>query len=98
MSDNPLLQPWTTPFEAPPFESIAPEHFRPAFDEALARHRAEIVAIEENPDEPTFENTIAAMELAGKALQKVSAVFFNLTGSHTNDALQEIERAMAPIL
>jgi peptidyl-dipeptidase Dcp len=98
MSANPLLRPWTTPFEVPPFETIAPEHFRPAFEQALTEHRAEIAAIEQDPDEPTFENTIAAMELAGKALQKVSAVFFNLTGSHTNDALHEIERVMAPIL
>jgi peptidyl-dipeptidase Dcp len=96
--DNPLLCPWTTPFETPPFEAIATGHFRPAFDEALASDRAEISAIENDPAEPSFDNTIAALELSGKALQRTASVFFNLTGSHTNEALEEIERAMAPIL
>jgi peptidyl-dipeptidase Dcp len=98
LSDNPLLRPWTAPFDAPPFEAIAPHHFPPAFDEALASHRAEISAIENDPAEPSFDNTIAAMELAGKDLSRVASVFFNLAGSHTNDELQETERALAPIL
>jgi peptidyl-dipeptidase Dcp len=97
-TDNPLLGSWTTPFEAPPFDAIGNEDFRPAFDQALAEHRAEIDAIIANPAEPTFENTIAALELGGRALRQVSAVFFNLTGSHTSDALEAIELAMAPLL
>ena len=95
---NPLLDRWTGPFEAPPFQAITPEHFRPAFDEALADNIAEIAAIAMTTEAPTFENTIATMERAGAKLDKVCAVFFNLTGSDSNDALQAIERDMAPIL
>ena len=95
---NPLLAPWTGPFEAPPFDAIAPEHFRPAFDEALAENAAEIAAIAGAGEPATFSNTIEAMERAGAVLDKVCAVFFNLCGSDTNDALQAIERDMSPIL
>ncbi|HZH53115.1 MAG TPA: M3 family metallopeptidase [Microvirga sp.] len=97
-SDNPLLRPWTDPHGLPPFESITPEHFRPAFDTALAEQQAEIEAIAESAEAPTFANTIEALERSGLALKRVGAVFFNLAGSHTNDAIQAIEREMAPIL
>src|SRR4051794_35138457 len=96
--DNPLLQDWNTPFGAPPFSAIASEHYRPAFDVALAEHEREIAAIANDPAEPTFANTVDALEISGAALRKVSAVFFNLSGSHTNEALQQIERDIAPIL
>ena len=66
--DNPLLADWTTPYEAPPFGRIKPEHFRPAFDRAFAEHEAEIAAIAADPAPPTFDNTIAALELRGRAL------------------------------
>ncbi len=95
---NPLLEPWNGPFEAPPFAAIRPEHFRPAFDAALAEKRAEIAAIADDAAAPTFENTVAALERSGKALDQVVSVFFNLVGSHSNDALQALEREMAPIL
>ena len=95
---NPLLEPWTGPFGAPPFARIRPEHFRPAFDAALAQRRAELAAIAADPAPPTFDNTIVALERSGKALDRVEATFFNLAGSDSNDALQEIERDMAPIL
>jgi peptidyl-dipeptidase Dcp len=95
---NPLLAPWTGPFELPPFDAITPGHFRPAFDAALRAHEDEIAAIAGAADEPTFANTIAALERSGEALRRVSAVFFNLAGADTNDALQAIERDMAPIL
>jgi peptidyl-dipeptidase Dcp len=97
-ASNPLLSSWTGPFEAPPFDAIAPEHYRPAFDEALADNVSEIATIADSADAPSFENTIAAMERAGRKLDKVCAVFFNLAGSDTSDALQEIEMAMAPVL
>jgi hypothetical protein len=61
-SDNPLLAPYATPFEAPPFDAIRPEHFEPAFAVALAADRAEVDAIAGNPEPPTFANTIEAME------------------------------------
>lgn len=95
---NPLLAPWTTPFGLPPFENIAPEHYKPAFDTALAEQRTQIAAIADNPDAPTFANTIEAIETSGQTLKKVGGVFFNLAGSHTNDAMQAVEREMAPIL
>jgi peptidyl-dipeptidase Dcp len=95
---NPLLGEWATPFELPPFTEIAPEHFRPAFDQALAEHRAEIAAIADDPASPSFANTIDAFEKAGRGLDRVASVFFNLTGAHTSDALQAIEREMAPAL
>jgi peptidyl-dipeptidase Dcp len=95
---NPLLAEWHTPFEAPPFAEIAPAHFRPAFEAALAEHRAEIERITGDPAEPTFANTIAALELSGRVLRRVGAVFFNLASADTNDELQEIEREIAPVL
>ncbi|WP_026607739.1 M3 family metallopeptidase [Methylocapsa acidiphila] len=95
---NPLLEPWTGPFEAPPFHLFKPEQYRPAFEAALAEQKAEIAAIAANPAPPNFENTIAALERSGQALDRVASVFFNLAGSDTNDALQEIEREIAPIL
>jgi peptidyl-dipeptidase Dcp len=97
-ANNPLLEPWTGPFEAPPFERLSPEHFMPAFEKALAENRAEIDAIAANPEPPSFENTIAALERSGQALDRVSSVFFNLAGADTNDALEAIEREIAPIL
>jgi peptidyl-dipeptidase Dcp len=95
---NPLLSEWSTPFGLPPFESIAPEHYRPAFDNALAEQQTQIAAIAQSPEAPTFANTIEALERSGRTLKKVGGVFFNLAGSHTNDALQAIEREMAPVL
>ncbi|MPZ55157.1 MAG: peptidase M3 [Rhizobiales bacterium] len=95
---NPLLQPWAAPFAVPPFRELLPEHYRPAFDAALAEHRREIDAIASDPAAPGFDNTIAAMELAGQTLRRVSAVFFNLCGTDGNDATEAIEREIAPVL
>ena len=98
MTSNPFFEAWTTPFAAPPFDRIRPEHFRPAYDKAISEHAGEIAAIADNGAEPTFENTILALEKSGRLLAKVEAVFANLAASHTNDQIQEIERAMAPLL
>jgi peptidyl-dipeptidase Dcp len=95
---NPLLEPWTGPFEAPPFDLVEPRHFPPAFDTALKQARAEIDAVAVDPEPPTFANTIEALERSGRRLDKVASVFFNLAGAHTNDELQAIERAIAPVL
>ena len=95
---NPLLGEWTPPGETPPFPAIRPEHFRPAFDRAMADHMAEIEAIATCPDTPSFANTIVALERGGRALDRVSAVFHALAGAHTNDALMAIEREMSPLL
>ncbi len=91
-TDNPLLTPWTAPFEMPPFAEIRPEHYRPAFDAALTEHNAEIAAIVADPAPPGFDNVIGAMERAGQLLNRVGSVFFNLVATDSDDALQEIER------
>jgi peptidyl-dipeptidase Dcp len=95
---NPLLEAWSAPFEAPPFDRFEPHHFRPAFDAALKLARAEIDAVAANPEPPSFANTIEALERSGRSLDEVAGVFFNLTGAHTNDELQAIEREIAPVL
>ncbi|MEJ1967082.1 MAG: M3 family metallopeptidase [Rhizomicrobium sp.] len=97
-SDNPFFETWTTPFGAPPFDRIRPEHFRPAYDRAIAEHVDEIAAVADNPAPPDFDNTILALENSSRLLNKVEAVFGNLASSHTNDAIQAIELDMAPVL
>ena len=97
-ADNPFASEWTTPFGLPPFEAIRPEHFRPAFEVALAEQRAEVDRIAAVTAAPTFENTVAALERSGRLLKRVSGVFSNLAGSNTNEALQAVEREMAPLL
>jgi peptidyl-dipeptidase Dcp len=96
--DNPLLSAWTGPFGAPPFAAIRAEHFRPAFDEAIAQRRAEIAAIKASAEPPGFDNTILALERAGRALDRVARVFFHLAGADSNDDLEAIEREIAPVL
>ncbi|MBO9426474.1 M3 family metallopeptidase [Labrenzia sp. R4_1] len=98
MTANPLLTDWTTPFELPPFSEIEPSHFEEAFEVSMAEARAEIDAIADQAAPATFENTVVALETSGKALSKVARTFFNLSGAHTNEALQKIERDLAPKL
>ena len=97
-ADNPLLKAWTTPFQAPPFQEIKPEHFLPAFKEAIAEARKETAAIVNNPEPPTFANTIEALENSGELLSKVQGVFGALTGAETNPELQAINREATPLL
>jgi peptidyl-dipeptidase Dcp len=96
LSENPFFGPWTTPEGAPPFDRITPEHFRPAYARAFADHEAEIAAIAAAPEPPSFDNTIGALELSGRALARAEHVFHLLVGSHSNDTLLEIEREIAP--
>ncbi len=98
VTDNPLLAPSKLPFEAPAFAQIRPEHFRPAFDIALASRRIEIAEIADNPAPANFANSLEALERSGRALDRVSSVFFNLAGADTNDELEAIERDIAPEL
>jgi peptidyl-dipeptidase Dcp len=93
---NPLLEDGSACDGVPPFSRISAEHFLPAYARALAEHEAEIAAIAADPAPPTFANTIAALELSGRALERVDNVFHVLAGAHTNDDLLEIERVMAP--
>ena len=95
---NPLLAPWTGPFGLPPFEAVRAEHFAPAMQEAMARHLADIEAIAGRTAPPTFENTIVALDGAGRLFGRICSLFYNLTASETSPALQAVEREMAPIL
>jgi len=95
---NPLLENWTAPFGAPPLDRIRPDHFAPAYAQALADHRAEIAHIADDPSPPDFTNTIIAFEESGKLLARVDSVFSAFAGSATNQALQTIELEMAPRL
>jgi peptidyl-dipeptidase Dcp len=92
---NPLLRPWQTPFETPPFAEITPEMFLPAFERAFADHAAEIAAITHDPSQPDFDNTITALERSGKLLTKVSAVFYALVSAHSNPALLETDKEVS---
>ncbi len=98
MNENPLFSPSTLPFEAPNFDEISVEHYRPAFEAGMERQLAEMDSIASNPEEPTFENTIVAMEKSGQLLARTSNVFYNLTSAHTNDEIQAIQSEMAPKL
>jgi peptidyl-dipeptidase Dcp len=95
---NPLLTAWTAPFGLPPFGEIRPEHFRPAFDAAMAAHRAEVEAIAANPEAPTFANTVAALGMSGERLASVQAVFGTLVSAQSTGEIQAIQREMAPRL
>lgn len=95
---NPFFEDWTAPYGAPPLDRIRPEHFVPAYDRALAEHAAEIVAIAGNPQLPSFDNVVLALEKSGRLLTKVEGVFYNLTSAATNEALQAIEMELAPRL
>src|ERR1700692_3553730 len=97
-AQNPLLADWTAAFGLPSFGSIAPDHFRPAFDQALAANRAEIDAIAADEAVPTFTNTIEARERAGRALDRVANVFFVLAGADTGEAIEAVERDVSPLL
>src|ERR1700737_631726 len=92
---NPLLKAWQTPFEAPPFAEIAPEHFMPGFEQAFADHSAEIAAITHDPSAPDFANTITALERSGKLLSRVSAVFYDLVSANSNPAILEIDKEVS---
>jgi peptidyl-dipeptidase Dcp len=95
-ADNPFFRHWTTPDEVPPFAEIKPEHFVPAYTRAFAEHAAEVEAIAGRTEPPDFANTIAALELSGRALSRVEPVFHLLAGADSNDALLAIERELAP--
>ncbi len=94
--DNPFYAPSTLPFEAPDFDAISDEHYKPAMLAGIEQEMDEIWAIAENPALPTFENTILAMEQTGELLTRVQRVFYNMTSAHTNDRIQEIQSDMAP--
>lgn len=98
MADNPFFAEYGTPFEVPDFTKIKTEHYIPAFEEGIKQHAAEIDAIAENTEAPTFENTLVALDKSGALLDKVSSVFFNQFGANANDEIKAINREVAPKL
>lgn len=95
---NPLLADWTTNFEIAPFNAISDDDYEPAFELALAEAREDIAAIAKNPEAPNFSNTIEALEVAGKRLDRVLSVFFNVSGADTNPKRQALQREFSPKL
>ena len=96
--ENPFLTESSAPFGAPEFDKIRNEHYLPAFEAGIAEAKAEIDAIVANQEEPTFENTIEAMEYAGETLNGVASIFYNLMEANTNDEMQQIAEQLSPML
>ncbi|MBO7489690.1 MAG: M3 family metallopeptidase [Bacteroidales bacterium] len=96
--DNPFFGEWNTPYNIPDFEKIKPEHYMPAFEEGMKQQKAEIDAIVNNPEAPTFENTIEALEQSGALLNEVSAVFFNLSECINSKEMEKIAEEVSPKL
>ena len=97
-SDNPFFNKYETPFGVPPFEQIKAAHYMPAYLRGMEEEQKEIKAIINNPQAPTFNNTIKALEYSGELLNKVSRVFGSLNSANTNDTLQKINRELSPML
>ncbi|EKD31581.1 MAG: hypothetical protein ACD_77C00296G0003 [uncultured bacterium] len=95
---NPLLEASNNPFGAPAFNKIKNEHYKPAFEAAIAEGKAQIDSIVNNPAAPTFENTIEALEFAGKKLTTIGSIFFNLNEAATDSVMQSIALEVSPIL
>lgn len=95
---NPLLSPPALPYDLPPYGSIRSEHYLPAFHEAFAAHRAEVVAITAQTEEPTFENTLVALERSGALLDRVARTFYTVTSADGTADMQAIEEELAPLM
>ncbi|MEY8120150.1 M3 family metallopeptidase [Falsihalocynthiibacter sp. BN13B15] len=95
---NPLLAAWDTPFKLPPFAEISDDDFEPAVRDAMAQARAAIAAISENPDTPTFANTIDTLEQADENLGRVLSVFYNLAGADSSETREKLQRVFSPLL
>ena len=96
--ENPFFSAWGTPYEIPDFQRIKTEHYMPAFQEGMARQKAEIDSIVNNTETPTFENTILAYEYSGQLLKEVSGVFFNLSECENSPEMEAIEEEVTPLL
>ncbi len=96
--ENPLLTESPLPYGAPQFDKIRIEHYMPAFKQGIAEAKAEIDEIVNNPEEPSFENTILAMELSGETLNRVSSIFYNLIEAESNEQMQKIAEELSPLM
>lgn len=97
-SNNPLLQNFDTPFGVPPFADIQLEHYKSGMEELIERSRGEIMAITENTEAPTFENTVVALERSGRDLDQAAEIFFNLNSAETSDEMQALANEISPML
>ena len=95
--ENPLLSESPLPFGAPQFDKIKTEHYLPAFEIAIAEAKGEIDAIAQNEQEPTFENTIEALEYSGESFGKVAGIFYNLLEADTSEEMEEIAQKVSPM-
>lgn len=95
---NPLLTPWSTPHQTPPFEQIKPEHYLPAFREIIEKTKQQVDDIVASEAAPTFENTVEALERSGEELEVLANLFFNLNSAETSPELQAVAREVAPLL
>ena len=95
---NPFFSEWNTPYNIPDFSRIKTEHYIPAFEEGIRQQKAEIDAIVNNPEAPTFENTILAYEYSGQLLREVSSIFFNLSECENSEEMEAIEEKVTPML
>ena len=98
MTENPFFAPSTLPYQLPPFAEIRDEHYLPAFERGMADHLAEIDAIVADPEAPAFENTVAALERSGQLLKRTSLAFSTVAGSHSTDAIRDLETEISPRL
>lgn len=98
MNDNPLLTGSPLPYGAPQFDKIENRHYLPAFKEAISEAKAQIDAIVSNPDAPTFENTVEALENSGLRLNSIASVFYNLAEANTSDEMQQIDEQLSPLM
>jgi len=97
-TENPFFETYKNKYGAPPFDKIKNEHYLPAFQKGITEQSAEVTAIAESKDAPTFDNTIAALDFSGVLLKKVSSVFFNLYSCNTNDGMEKIATEISPVL
>ena len=95
---NPFFSEYQTPFGTPPFDKIKESHYLPAFTEGISQHHQEILAIINNKESPTFQNTVEALENSGQLLTRVRAVFFNMISANTNDRMQKMAQEVSPML
>lgn len=98
MAQNPLLEAFDTPFQTPPFDKIKTEHYLPAFEQAIEEARNEIDLIVANEEAPNFENTIEALEFAGRRLNTIQNIFFNLNNAATSDEMQQVALKVSPLI
>ena len=97
-NQNPLLEPASTPFDTPEFSKIELSHYKPAIEAAIAEARADLAAVINNPEAPTFENTVVALERGSASLDRIGNIFFNLNMTDTSDEMQQLAQEIQPLL